>query len=153
MTGIPSQSAEDYLERIHELIESKGTAHVADIAQSLGSESLALQVWCKNWPMRAISIMRNIAPFTLTDSGRSIAKRIRDRHKALAEFFTLLDLDDKTQARDIEGIEHHLSSETLDTFCRLSEFFRQNQRCLNSSNLNAPLIRTFPSAEKILDRY
>ena len=27
----PSQSAEDYLERIHELIESKGTAHVADI--------------------------------------------------------------------------------------------------------------------------
>ena len=31
----PSQSAEDYLERIHELIESKGNAHVADIAQSL----------------------------------------------------------------------------------------------------------------------
>ena len=36
MPSKPSQSAEDYLERIHELLESKGTAHVADIAQSLG---------------------------------------------------------------------------------------------------------------------
>src|SRR5207249_1392690 len=31
----PSQSAEDYLERIHELIEEKGYARVVDIASSL----------------------------------------------------------------------------------------------------------------------
>ena len=31
----PSQSAEDYLERIHELIEVKGYARVVDIASSL----------------------------------------------------------------------------------------------------------------------
>src|SRR5690606_459977 len=31
----PSQSAEDYLERIHELIEQKGYARVVDIASSL----------------------------------------------------------------------------------------------------------------------
>ena len=31
----PSQSAEDYLERIHELIEAKGYARVVDIASSL----------------------------------------------------------------------------------------------------------------------
>src|SRR5207245_407531 len=33
--GPPSQSAEDYLERIHELIEEKGYARVVDIASSL----------------------------------------------------------------------------------------------------------------------
>ena len=32
---MPSQSAEDYLERIHELIEGKGYARVVDIASSL----------------------------------------------------------------------------------------------------------------------
>ena len=31
----PSQTAEDYLERIHELIEEKGYARVVDIASSL----------------------------------------------------------------------------------------------------------------------
>ena len=31
----PSQSAEDYLKRIHELIERKGYARVVDIASSL----------------------------------------------------------------------------------------------------------------------
>ena len=31
----PSQSAEEYLERIHELIEEKGYARVVDIASSL----------------------------------------------------------------------------------------------------------------------
>ena len=34
-SSLPSQSAEDYLERIHELIEEKGYARVVDIASSL----------------------------------------------------------------------------------------------------------------------
>ena len=33
--SVPSQTAEDYLERIHELIEEKGYARVVDIASSL----------------------------------------------------------------------------------------------------------------------
>lgn len=130
MTGIPSQSAEDYLERIHELIESKGTAHVADIAQSLGVGKPSVTSMVQKLADEGYLNYEKYRSLTLTDSGRSIAKRIRDRHKALAEFFTLLDLDDKTQARDIEGIEHHLSSETLDTFAALSEFFRQNPKVL-----------------------
>ncbi|HAH99718.1 MAG TPA: transcriptional regulator MntR [Verrucomicrobiales bacterium] len=138
MAGTPSQSAEDYLERIHELIESKGTAHVADIAQSLGVGKPSVTSMVQKLADEGYLNYEKYRSLTLTDSGRSIAKRIRDRHKVLAEFFTLLDLDDKTQARDIEGIEHHLSSETLDTFADLSEFFRQNPKVLEQFKSKRP---------------
>ena len=138
MAGTPSQSAEDYLERIHELIESKGTAHVADIAQSLGVGKPSVTCMVQKLADEGYLNYEKYRSLTLTDSGRSIAKRIRDRHKVLAEFFTLLDLDDKTQARDIEGIEHHLSSETLDTFADLSEFFRQNPKVLEQFKSKRP---------------
>ncbi len=138
MAGTLSQSAEDYLERIHELIESKGTAHVADIAQSLGVGKPSVTSMVQKLADEGYLNYEKYRSLTLTDSGRSIAKRIRDRHKVLAEFFTLLDLDDKTQARDIEGIEHHLSSETLDTFADLSEFFRQNPKVLEQFKSKRP---------------
>ncbi len=138
MAGTPSQSAEDYLERIHELIESKGTAHVADIAQSLGVGKPSVTSMVQKLADEGYLNYEKYRSLTLTDSGRSIAKRIRDRHKVLAEFFTLLDLDDKTQARDIEGIEHHLSSETVDTFADLSEFFRQNPKVLEQFKSKRP---------------
>lgn len=46
----PSQSAEDYLERIHELIQDKGYARVVDIASSLKVKQASVEpAWCKSW--------------------------------------------------------------------------------------------------------
>ncbi len=126
----PSQSAEDYLERIHELIEAKGTAHVADIAQSLNvgqpSVTSMVQKLADNGYLR----YEKYRSITLTDEGRAVALHIRDRHIVLANFFTLFGLDDETQARDIEGIEHHLSPDTLKTLADLTTFFQQNPKAL-----------------------
>ena len=126
----PSQSAEDYLERIHELIEAKGSAHVADIAQSLkvGQPSVTsmVQKLADNGYLR----YEKYRSITLTDEGRTVALHIRDRHIVLANFFTLFGLDDETQARDIEGIEHHLSPDTLKTFADLTLYFQQNPKAL-----------------------
>ena len=126
----PSQSAEDYLERIHELIEAKGTAHVADIAQSLNvgqpSVTSMVQKLADNGYLR----YEKYRSITLTDEGRAVALHIRDRHIVLANFFTLFGLDDETQARDIEGIEHHLSPDTLQTLADLTTYFQQNPKTL-----------------------
>ena len=126
----PSQSAEDYLERIHELIEAKGSAHVADIAQSLNvgqpSVTSMVQKLADNGYLR----YEKYRSITLTEEGRAVALHIRDRHIVLANFFTLFGLDDETQARDIEGIEHHLSPDTLKTFADLTLYFQQNPKAL-----------------------
>ena len=99
----PSQSAEDYLERIHELLESKGTAHVADIAQSLGVGQPSVTSMVQKLADEGYLHYEKYRALTLTDAGRAVAEQIRDRHEVLAGFFTLFELDAETQARDIEG--------------------------------------------------
>ena len=126
----PSQSAEDYLERIHELIEAKGSAHVADIAQSLKVGQPSVTSMVQKLADKGYLRYEKYRSITLTDAGRAVALRIRDRHIVLANFFTLFGLDDETQARDIEGIEHHLSPDTLQTLAYLTDFLQQNPGAL-----------------------
>ena len=130
MPSKPSQSAEDYLERIHELLESKGTAHVADIAQSLGVGQPSVTSMVQKLADEGYLHYEKYRALTLTDAGRTVAEQIRDRHEVLAGFFTLFELDAETQARDIEGIEHHLSSDTLKTLADLTVFFEQHPEVL-----------------------
>ena len=130
MPAKPSQSAEDYLERIHELIESKGTAHVADIAQSLNVGQPSVTSMVQKLADDGYLRYEKYRSITLTDEGRAVALHIRDRHIVLANFFTLFGLDDETQARDIEGIEHHLSPDTLQTLADLTTYFQQNPKTL-----------------------
>ena len=138
MSGNPSQSAEDYLERIHELIESKGAAHVADIALSLGVGQPSVTSMVQKLSDEGYLHYEKYRALTLTEAGRSVAERIRDRHNVLADFFTLFDLDDETQARDIEGIEHHLSLDTLNTLADLTEFFGKNPELLAQFKAKRP---------------
>ncbi len=130
MPSKPSQSAEDYLERIHELLESKGTAHVADIAQSLGVGQPSVTSMVQKLADEGYLHYEKYRALTLTDAGRAVAEQIRDRHHVLAGFFTLFELDAETQARDIEGIEHHLSVDTLKTLADLTMFFKQHPEVL-----------------------
>ena len=130
MPNKPSQSAEDYLERIHELIESKGNAHVADIAQSLNVGQPSVTSMVQKLADDGYLRYEKYRSLTLTDEGRVVAEKIRNRHAVLASFFTLFDLDDDTQARDIEGIEHHLSSDTLNTLANLTAFFKEHPKIL-----------------------
>ena len=132
----PSQSAEDYLERIHELIESKGNAHVADIAQSLNVGQPSVTSMVQKLADEGYLRYEKYRSLTLTDEGRVVAEKIRNRHAVLASFFTLFDLDDDTQARDIEGIEHHLSSDTLNTLADLTAFFEEHPKILAQFKAN-----------------
>ncbi len=136
MPNKPSQSAEDYLERIHELIESKGNAHVADIAQSLNVGQPSVTSMVQKLADEGYLRYEKYRSLTLTDAGRAVAERIRNRHLVLASFFTLFDLDDDTQARDIEGIEHHLSSDTLNTLADLTAFFEEHPKILAQFKAN-----------------
>lgn len=66
----------------------------------------------------------------LTEKGLAIATKIKRRHETLSRFFSLFGLDAETQKHDIEGIEHHLSSDTLDVLADLATFFEKNPEIL-----------------------
>src|SRR5512138_2884837 len=111
----PSQSAEDYLERIHELIEEKGYARVVDIASSLNVKQASVTSMVQKLGDLGYLNYEKYRGLVLTDKGRAVACGIRKRHETLSRFFSLFGIDTQTQQHDIEGIEHHLSSETVET--------------------------------------
>jgi Mn-dependent DtxR family transcriptional regulator len=119
----PSQSAEDYLERIHELIEEKGYARVVDIASSLDVREASVTSMVQKLDELGFLKYEKYRGLVLTDKGREVAQRIQDRHETLSRFFSLFGLSDETQQKDIEGIEHHLSPATVEMLADLAQFF------------------------------
>jgi Mn-dependent DtxR family transcriptional regulator len=126
----PSQSAEDYLERIHELIEKKGYARVVDIASSLKVKQASVTGMVQKLGEAGYLEYEKYRGLMLTDKGRAVARRIQNRHATLSRFFSLFGLDAETQREDIEGIEHHLSPATVDVLADLAKFFEDNPEML-----------------------
>lgn len=130
MPSTPSQSAEDYLERIHELIEEKGYARVVDIASSLQVKQASVTSMVQKLGEMGYLNYEKYRGLILTEKGRTVATNIQKRHETLSRFFSLFRLDVETQKADIEGIEHHLSPATVDTLADLAQFFEENQDVL-----------------------
>ena len=126
----PSQSAEDYLERIHELIEQKGYARVVDIASSLKVRQASVTSMVQKLGELGFLKYEKYRGLILTKKGREVARRIHGRHETLSRFFSLFGLDAETQRRDIEGIEHHLSPATMEVLADLATFFEENRDTL-----------------------
>lgn len=126
----PSQSAEDYLERIHELIEEKGYARVVDIASSLEVKQASVTSMVQKLGELGYLNYEKYRGLVLTDKGREVATRIQKRHETLSRFFSLFGLSDETQQRDIEGIEHHLSPATVEVIADLAQFFEDHPEVL-----------------------
>jgi len=128
----PSQSAEDYLERIHELIEVKGYARVVDIASSLKVRQASVTAMVQKLGRAGFVKYEKYRGLVLTDEGRDVARKIQNRHATLSRFFSLFGLDVETQRADIEGIEHHLSPATLEMLADLADFFEANPAALTA---------------------
>jgi Mn-dependent DtxR family transcriptional regulator len=130
MSPSPSQSAEDYLERIHELIEEKGYARVVDIASSLKVKQASVTSMVQKLGELGYLNYEKYRGLILTEKGRTVACNVQKRHETLSRFFSLLGLDAETQKRDIEGIEHHLSPATVEVLADLAQFFEENAETL-----------------------
>jgi DtxR family transcriptional regulator, manganese transport regulator len=128
----PSQTAEDYLERIHELIEEKGYARVVDIASSLEVKQASVTSMVQKLGELGYLNYEKYRGLVLTEKGKVVATGIQKRHETLARFFSLFGLDAATQRRDIEGIEHHLSPATVEILADLAAFFERNPETLKT---------------------
>ena len=127
-----SESTEDHLERIQELVDQKGYARVADIAASLGLSRSAVSNMVRRLAACGFVNYERYRGFTLTAAGRAVAKHIKVRHRTLTELFQLLGLSPETVEQEVEVIEHHLRPETLRVFSRLVRFWRTHPRQLRA---------------------
>ena len=131
MTSVPSQSAEDYLERILELVQETGQARVVDIANSLNVRQASVTNMVKKLcELGYVDHEKYKRGLVLTKKGQQVALEIQRRHETLSSFFSMLELDDETQRRDIEGIEHYLSRGTVRVLEDLVSFFEEHPEVL-----------------------
>lgn len=108
-----STAVEDYLERILELIDSKGYARVVDIASSLEISQASVTNMVQRLDAEGLLKYEKYRGLILTTAGKSLARKIAQRHKLLTDFLGLLGLDDRVIYHDVEGMEHHISAPTL----------------------------------------
>ena len=108
-----STAVEDYLERILELINSKGYARVVDIASGLKISQASVTNMVQRLDAEGLLKYEKYRGLVLTTAGETLARNITDRHHLLTDFLKLFGLDDQVIHHDVEGMEHHISPPTL----------------------------------------
>jgi DtxR family transcriptional regulator, manganese transport regulator len=114
-----TELAEDYVELIADLIDTAGEARATDIARRLGvAHSTVVKTITRLQRDGLVTSQRYRAVF-LTETGRALAERSRQRHAVVVGFLKAIGVSAETAERDAEGIEHHFSDETLTAFERV----------------------------------
>lgn len=123
-----SESTEDHLERIQELVDRKGYARVSDIAASLGLSRSAVSNMVRRLARRGFVNYEKYRGLTLTEQGRAVAAHVKIRDQTLTELLALMGVPEKIVQQEVEVVEHHIRPETLRAFSELVRFWKNNPR-------------------------
>ncbi|MGH6762575.1 MAG: manganese-binding transcriptional regulator MntR [Phyllobacterium sp.] len=113
-----TELVEDYVELIADLIDDRGEARQVEIAQRLGVAQPTVAKMLKRLAAEELIVQRPYRGVFLTTAGREIAEKSKARHEIVVSFLLALGISPATARIDAEGIEHHVSQETLDVFER-----------------------------------
>ena len=108
-----SETAEDYVEAVFEIIEDFGHCRVGDLAKRFGVSHVTVSRIVKRLTSEHLLETAPYKPITLTSAGTKLAKKMQKRHAIVFDFLLFLGVDERTAQIDSEGIEHHVSEQTL----------------------------------------
>ncbi|KZL09061.1 manganese-binding transcriptional regulator MntR [Pseudovibrio sp. Ad26] len=111
-----SEMAEDYVELIAELIAERGEARPVEIAEHLGVSQPTVTKNLARLKRDGLVIHAPYRSVFLTDEGKELADICRKRHRIVVNFLKALGINEAIAEHDAEGIEHHVSEETLAAF-------------------------------------
>lgn len=112
------ETAEDYVECIADLIRLHGEARVIEIARFFGVSHVTVNRTAARLQRDGYVALRPYRAIFLTPEGTRLAERARTRHEIVVRFLLTLGVRESTARHDAEGLEHHVSPETLDAMAR-----------------------------------
>ena len=109
-----NESAENYLETILTLSESRPVVRSVDIAAELDYKKSSVSVAMKKLRENNHITVTPEGFIYLTESGKEIADRIYERHKLLSSWLEQLGVDPEVAVADACRIEHVISAESFE---------------------------------------
>ena len=116
-----SEVAEDYVEMIYDLIAETGEARTVDLAARFGVTSPTVNAIVQRLQREDLVETRPYRSIFLTEAGRALAEASRARHQIVRDFLVTIGVPVAIAEEDAEGVEHHVSKETLAVFARITE--------------------------------
>jgi DtxR family manganese transport transcriptional regulator len=111
-----SELVEDYVELIDDLIADCGEARQVDMAARLGVAQPTVAKMLRRLADDGLVTQKRYRGAFLTAEGKTMAAKSRARHRVVESLLLALGVGPATARRDAEGIEHHVSAETLEAF-------------------------------------
>ncbi len=118
------ESAEMYLETLLILSKEKNNIRMVDVAEKMNFSKPSVSVFLKELKNNGYIYSNENGFLFLTDSGRSIAEKIYDRHQSITSFLVKIGVDYKIASTDACKMEHHISDETYEC---IKKFLNNNQ--------------------------
>ena len=115
-----SEVAEDYVEMISDLIEETGEARTVDLAARFGVTSPTVNAIVRRLQRENLVETRPYRAIFLTEAGKALAESSRARHQIVRDFLVTIGVPETIAEEDAEGVEHHVSEETLAVFAQIT---------------------------------
>ncbi|MFJ6411568.1 MULTISPECIES: transcriptional regulator MntR [Terribacillus] len=123
---MPTPSMEDYIEQIYILMEQKGYARVSDIAENLQVHPSSVTKMVQKLDKDEYLKYEKYRGLILTDKGEQVGKRLVYRHKLLEDFLRIIGVEEENIYQDVEGIEHHMSWNSIERIGNLVQYFQED---------------------------
>ena len=111
-----TETAEDYTEMIADLIRETGEARAVDLAKHFGVTGPTVNSIIRRLVREELVISKPYRSIFLTEKGQILADYCKKRHEIVYDFLIKIGVNSETAKNDAEGLEHHVSPETLSVF-------------------------------------
>lgn len=116
-----TELAEDYVEAIAAIESEHGRCRVKDLASHFAVSHVTVNRAVARFQRDGLVSKEPYGPVELTARGKRLAKKSKHRHDVVYAFLKKLGISDEVAEVDAEGIEHHVSAETLAVMQRFVE--------------------------------
>ncbi|MDA8744416.1 manganese-binding transcriptional regulator MntR [Rubripirellula amarantea] len=116
-----TEVAEDYVEAIAEAIRLNGQCRAMDLVAQFDVTHATVNNTIGRLQRDGFVETAPYQPIALTPKGKRLADRAQQRHEIVKAFLQRLGISERTAEVDSEGMEHHVSKETLDAMQRVLE--------------------------------
>ena len=109
-----NETAEDYVEAIAGLVELHERCRVTDLAELFAVSHVTVSKTLVRLKKEGLVTTQPYGPIHLTPAGEKLASDSKKRHDVVLQFLLAIGVRDEVAQTDAEGIEHHVSEETLE---------------------------------------